>query len=303
MPEHTLKVPIDIGKQRLDLYLVASLGLSRSRVQQLIRSGAVLISGVAPVIHHWLKAGEVITVVDNPEALIPPPPAPELVILDETEDFLVVVKQAGVLVHPAPNAKAPTLTSALLNYLPAIATVGQPDRPGIVHRLDRDVSGLLVVAKTAAMYDWLVNEFRERRVEKQYTALVHGSIDRDEGLITFPIGRSKTNPGRMAARPSGGEGRSAETAYTVLTRYVNFTLLSVVIHTGRTHQIRTHLNALGHPVVGDALYGKVLAQGVALPRLFLQATNLGFRDSQEVWHRYTLPLDAELATFLTTITA
>jgi 23S rRNA pseudouridine1911/1915/1917 synthase len=224
----------------------------------------------------------------------------------ETDDYLVVLKPAGVLTHPAPGSRAPALTDALLDRYPALVAVGQPGRPGIVHRLDRDVAGLLVVAKTEAMYDDLQHQFRSRTVKKVYTALVEGIVAKPEGTVSFPLGRSRTKPGLVAARPSGAAGRAAETRFTVVRRYVDHTLLRVELVTGRSHQIRAHCRAFGHPIVGDPLYGSRPAAGrtprrPSLERPFLMATALGFRDRSGVWHEHEVPLDPGLAAYLGTV--
>ncbi|MFA5954150.1 MAG: RluA family pseudouridine synthase [Patescibacteria group bacterium] len=301
MDKQTFKVPADIGKVRLDLFLTEKLGFARSQVQKLIKDQFVSVDDEHTSVHRWLKAGETIKVTERPARVLPP--VPNLEILTETDDYLVVNKRAGILVHPAAGSVAPVLTEALLKHCPSIAHVGQVDRPGIVHRLDRDVSGVLVVAKTQAMYDLLTHQFRERLVKKVYTTLVHGNIEREEGDITFVIARSKTFRGRMAARPANSVGREAKTSFLVLKRFVNYTLLEVAIHTGRSHQIRTHLKAFGHPVVGDPLYGarQDREQGIELPRLFLQASTLGFTDLADTWCEYNVALDPELSAFLETL--
>jgi len=300
MAKQTFKIPADIGKTRLDHFLVAKLEMTRSKVQKLIKDGFVTIVGEESLtVHHWLEPGEQVMVVERPASV--PPAVPKLEVIAEEEEYLVLNKPVGVIVHPATGSHAPVLTEALTKRYPKLAKVGQPGRPGIVHRLDRDVSGALVVAKTQSMYDWLTQQFRERQVKKVYTALVPGAIARDEGDITFVIARSKTNRGRMAARLAYSEGKAAKTSFIVRQRFVNYTLLEVRLHTGRSHQIRAHFTALGHPIVGDTLYGARPSSPSEpeLPRLFLEATTLGFSDPLGEWHEYQVPLNPVLEAFLT----
>lgn len=306
MSVREINVPVTARGQRLDRFLTAVLELSRNQTQRLIHDKLVTVNGAIPTPHHWLKGGELIVVASRPAltaAAVPP-----LIIVDETDDYIVVVKPAGVLAHPASGSRAPTLTEALLKHMPALASVGQPGRPGIVHRLDRDVAGLMVVAKTQAMYDYLQRQFHNRLVKKIYTALVEGVVAKPEGTLNFPLARSRTKSGLMAARPAGAIGRSAETKFTLVRRYVDHTLLELELVTGRTHQIRAHCKAFGHPIVGDHLYGSRTkhdskAKGRAAPqtRPFLMATRLGFNDQLGTWREYTAPLDPILTAYLTNL--
>lgn len=288
----------EFANERLDRYLVKITGQVRNQVQHLIKERYVTVNGKAPSVHQWLHIGDEIVVTEKPKAKVP---MPELHVIAETEDYLVVNKPVGVLVHPAQNSPFPRLTDALVKQYPQISKVGDPERPGIVHRLDRDVSGLLVVARTQAMFDNLKAQFQNKLVQKTYTALVEGVVEDDAGVIDFPISRSKTFRGRMAARPSGNEGKSAETRFDVVERFPHMTLLSLKPITGRMHQLRVHMKAFGHPLVGDTLYGRrVQGKSIEQPidRIFLESSKLSFLDMQEERREYELPLSKKLENFL-----
>ncbi|MBI3957035.1 MAG: RluA family pseudouridine synthase [Candidatus Kerfeldbacteria bacterium] len=296
----TLTVPLDAAGERLDRWLTAALGMSRSAVQRLMKDGLITVDGAKPIPHQPTRPGQTIIVqspeiVRRHEMLIPR-------IVQETADFLVLDKPAGLLVHPTPRGGETTLVDWLLEHDPAIRGVGEADRPGIVHRLDRDVSGLMVVAKTPEFFTHLQHEFREHRVEKVYTGLVIGSPATDEGEIRFLIARSRRQRGRMAARPVHEEGREALTRYRVVERFATTTLLSLTIETGRTHQIRAHCFAIGHPIVGDKLYrAKSPANLPDLARPFLHATDLAFRDQDGTVRRFHADLPQELKGLLSTL--
>lgn len=244
-------------------------------------------------------------------------------IIFEDDDYLVINKPAGLAVHGGGNIKGATLVDWLLERQPDIATVGDdPSRPGIVHRLDKDVSGLMVVAKTQAAFEHLKEQFKGREINKEYTALVHGQLTGDEGDINFPIKRSQTGH-KMAALPLHADdllsrrqprerdrgnisgvfkAREASTSFKTLKKFVNYTLLRVKIKTGRTHQIRVHFFAYGHPLVGDNLYftkkTKTKNQKAALGRIFLVADRLSFRDLKGEKKSFAVDLPPELADFL-----
>lgn len=290
-------------RKRLDHFLVAETGLARTRIQQLIKAGGVMIDDVKPTVHHWLKPGERIVMADEaPVVAAPPVPPPALRIVDEVADYVVLNKQVGVIVHPAPKSLAPVLTEALVVKYPEIAEVGDPLRPGIVHRLDREVSGLMVVARTPAMYTHLVQQFKNREVRKRYVGLVQGVVAKEEGVLNFVIERSKTHRSRMAAKPAGSEGRPAETRFTVLQRFDHHTLLEFELITGRTHQIRAHCQAFSHPLVGETIYHtEHQVDRSGLGRVFLQCTDLGFTDLQNEPRNYHLELEPELTAYLATL--
>ena len=226
----------------------------------------------------------------------------------ENTNFLIINKPAGLLVHGADHIKEPTLADQLLKKYPKLAKVGEdPCRPGIVHRLDKQVSGLMAVAKTQTAFDHLKKQFQDRTIIKIYTALVYGKIEKDEDKINFPIQRSSKGH-KMAALPftTKGkltkEGRQAITEFEIIKKFINYTLLKVKIKTGRTHQIRVHLSAYGHPVVGDNLYStkktREKNKKLNLGRIFLTATELSFIDLNEKQQIFKIDLPEELKIFL-----
>lgn len=228
-------------------------------------------------------------------------------IIADTQDYLVIEKPAGLIVHHAETlpagrqetASLPALTDWLLKKYPSIKGVGEGnERPGIVHRLDKDASGLMVIAKTQKMYVHLKKQFQNRQIKKEYLALAHGKIIADQGIINFPLERSKRT-GRMASLPQATEkSRQTITEFFVLKRFVNFTYLKVVIKTGRTHQIRSHLLAYGHPLAGDKLYRGKKLKPAGLNRIFLHAAALSFFGLNGDWSEFKSPLPPELNNFL-----
>lgn len=227
-------------------------------------------------------------------------------VIAETKDYLVIEKPAGLLAHPAPNTDEPTLLDFLAKKYPETKKIGDPNRAGLVHRLDRDVSGVMVIPRTPEMYEHLKKQFQERTIEKHYTALVHGNIKKEDGVINFPIGRSKRH-GRMAARAEQGTemqdgDREAETHFWVLDRRVGSTLLDIQIKTGRTHQIRTHLFAYGFPIIGDTIYHPKTTKLKRSPgRIFLHASRLAFTNLAGERVEYVSELPEILRAFLDTL--
>lgn len=279
-------IPFELDQERLDQALVKlSPDRSRGQWQKLIKAGAVLVDGTANTSPHSpVREGSEIRIVEAPAKPVNAKvfkPLPPLDIIAETEDWLVINKPAGLLVHPVAHSDEQTLVDSLIQHCAAIAKVGgEPDRPGIIHRLDRDVSGLMIVAKTERAFEELKRQFQQREIKKKYLALVHGELAKDSGDIRFKLARSTTK-GRMAARPEtdATEGKASWTHYTVLERLPHATLIAVDIFSGRTHQIRAHLFALGHPIVGDTLYlKKNTDRRHEAPRLMLQSTDLVFID-------------------------
>ena len=263
---------------RLDRWLAESLpDLSRSRIQHLIARQHVTVDGVATKASHRLHGGETIEIDVPPlppEELIPEPIA--LTVLHEDEHVLVIDKPAGMVVHPGAGNATGTLAASALAHAPAIAGVGGPRRPGIVHRLDKDTSGVLVMAKTRAAYDALTAQLSARSVTRRYVAVVHGRVGLAAGVIDAPMGRDPNHRQRMAVRPPG-KGKRAVTHYRVLERFPHFTYLELKLETGRTHQIRVHMASLGHPVVGDRTYGRSKGkQPITSEGLALHAVTLAF---------------------------
>lgn len=267
----------DTGK-RLDVFLQERLPeYSRSRLQQWVKAGRVRVEGAAERPSYRLRGGEAVEV----EPAEPPPlkAIPEdlpVRVLYEDADVVAVDKPAGMVVHAGAGCRTGTLVNALLHRFGALSGVGGEARPGIVHRLDRHTSGVLLVARHDSAHRRLAGQFAARQVEKVYLALVHGRVKADAGRIEKPIARDRVRRVRMTARLA--RGRSALTEYRVLRRWEGFTLLEVRIRTGRTHQIRAHFSSLGHPVAGDRLYGAParVAGRPPLERFFLHAHRIGF---------------------------
>ncbi|MDP3985549.1 MAG: RluA family pseudouridine synthase [bacterium] len=301
-----LTVPETAKGKRLDRFLTEQTPeKSRSWWQKELKAQRVFVDGKVAIPHLALKGGEGITFEKAPKIKKLAPPS--LDIMHEEDDFLIINKPPGLLVHPTDTSTEPTLVDALIAYNKKIASVGDPLRPGIVHRLDRPVSGVMVIAKTPLMFDHLRNQFTTREMHKEYVALVFGIIKKDIGEINFPIGRSKKD-GRMAARPEDEEGKPAKTEFEVVKRFSNSTLLHVTPETGRTHQIRAHLFAYDHPIVGDPVYrprarrhrgtGPEYLGKALIPRIMLHAEKLTFTDLQGKMHHYESPLPEDFAQVL-----
>lgn len=259
--------------RRLDVFLSEQSGLTRSRVATLMEEGHVTVDGQA-VTKAGLKAraGQRVTLtVPAPKPAVPEAQDIPLTILYQDADLAVVVKPCGMVVHPAAGNEDGTLVNALLHHLDSLGGIGGELRPGIVHRLDKDTSGLLLVAKNDAAQLALSEQLSGRKMEKHYRALVEGNLSQDEGRIEAAIARSKKDRKKMAVDP---EGREAITEWTMLARGRGVTLLDVHILTGRTHQIRVHMKHIGHPVCGDPIYGS--PKGAKVSRLMLHAYSLAF---------------------------
>jgi 23S rRNA pseudouridine1911/1915/1917 synthase len=266
---------------RLDVFLAQRLeNLTRSQIQQLNRSGGIRIEGRPDKAGYRIRGGEIIEI--DLHSLQPVPLKAEQIPLQiyyEDQDIAVIEKTAGLVVHPGSGTKNTTVVHGLLFHFQQLSDAGGTSRPGIVHRLDKKTSGLLVVAKNNIAHASLSKAFQDRTVEKAYLALVHGKPRESTGTIELSVGRHPSRRTRMTASPR--RGRSAFTQYRTLEQFRDFTLLEVHIKTGRTHQIRVHLSAIGHPVVGDDVYGErsykeFIKKFGPLGRYFLHATSLRF---------------------------
>ena len=308
VPTVTFQVQEAHAGLRLDSYLASQVeGWSRARLQQLIEDEDVLVNGKKAKSSQKLRPHDVVEaeLIASTVAEFAPEDIP-LEIVHEDYDLLVVNKPAGLVVHPAAGIHSGTLANALAFHFQHLSTQGGPLRPGIVHRLDKDTSGLLVVAKNEVAHEMLADQFRAREVLKSYIALVHGTFKTDTGRIDQPIARDPQNRKRMAVVAGG---RNALSLYHVRRRYDRFTLVDVNLKTGRTHQIRVHLSWLKHPVVGDGVYGggrdnsvrdpKVRTEIRKLGRQFLHAEQLGFRHpATDKPLRFVAPLPEELEQFI-----
>jgi 23S rRNA pseudouridine1911/1915/1917 synthase len=288
------RLVVDVAGVRLDKFVGDRCpGLSRTRARKLIEEGFVTVNDRPAKPSFILSVDDKVDVSVPPDSpgLLSPEPIP-LKIVYEDADLLVIDKPAGLPVHPAPGHPSHTLANAVLAYLPGLAESAEPLRPGIVHRLDKDTSGLIIVAKNRAAHENLADQFKARSVSKSYIVLVKGKLVPESGVIEAAIGRDPRNRQRMAVV---SRGREARTDYRVLKYLGGYTLLEIKPRTGRTHQIRVHLAAIGFPVVGDATYG------VASPRLsrqFLHASRLGFKlpsTGRPVEFTSPLPPDLEKA--------
>ncbi len=295
------EVPEALAGQRLDRVVAMITGASRSEAADLVRDGAVRVEDqVRRSGSRRLAAGEALSVElpDAPTAGLRPDPSVEVAVVHADDDVIVVDKPAGLVVHPGAGNPAGTLVHGLLARFADLATVGEADRPGIVHRLDKDTQGLLVVARSPTAYQGLVGQLSAHAVERRYLALGWGTAASPHGLIDAPIGRSHRDPTRMAV---SNEGRPARTGYDVLAAYTEpapTTLFACRLETGRTHQVRVHLAAIGHPVVGDGRYGGV-RDVISCPRPFLHAAHLGFRHPVTgAWMAFDSPLPADLSEVL-----
>jgi 23S rRNA pseudouridine1911/1915/1917 synthase len=296
--ERLLEVPDGLDGERLDAALARMFGLSRSRAAELIGDGLVLVGGRAAAKSDRVLAGDELQVtLPAPRPAEPPRPVEGLVVLYEDDDVIVVDKPRGVAAHPTPGWSGPTVTGGLTAAGHTVATSGAAERQGIVHRLDANTTGVMVVAKSERAYSALKRAFRERTVDKRYHALVQGHPDPLRGTIDAPIGRHPSGDGRFAVV---ADGRPSVTHYDTMEAFRAASLVSVHLETGRTHQIRVHMAAIRHPCVGDLLYGAdpALAARLGLTRQWLHAVSLTFThpaDGREVTFTSTYPPDLQHA--------
>jgi 23S rRNA pseudouridine1911/1915/1917 synthase len=308
--QERLKAAAGDAGRRLDLFLAQRVPvLSRTRVQELIHEGNVRVDGRIAKASHRVSAGESIEVevLPRPALAAAPEDLPlDLLLLDD--DFVIVNKPAGMVVHASAGHAQGTLVNALLYRLGELSGTGGALRPGIVHRLDKETSGAMVVARNDRAHENIGEQFRSRNVRKIYLALVHGKMPRDSGTITLPISRDPHRRTRMTAR--GSKGRHARTDWRVIAWLDRCMLLEVALHTGRTHQIRAHFAATGHPIVGDTLYGAPREFRVGtrnlplLKRNFLHSTRIGFsHPSTGDWVEVRAPLPKDLRVYFEQVAA
>jgi len=313
---------------RLDKFLTEKLDKSRSQIQKDIKAGFVLVNEKSAKVHQFLNAGDKIEIrnskfetqiegkkITNLKTKIQSifgkkEKLPKIKIIKKNDEYLIIEKPAGLLVHPTIKNEQNTLIHILIKKFPELAKVGDPIalekddqtfRPSIVHRLDRDVSGLMIIPRTQAMFDFLKSQFKQRKIHKKYLALVHGNLPKDQDIIDFEISRASSG-GKMAAHPEGsGKGKPSATEYQVIQRFDKFTLVEARPLTGRTNQIRVHFYAIGHPIVGDKLYKlKNIKSKTNLNRIFLHSTKLAFTDKQGNEQKLESALPGELKNFLQT---
>jgi len=284
-----LVVPKERARMRLDLFLVESLPeFSRSRIQQLIHAGFVRLNGAITRPHQSVRTGDNIEVTEPPPTTIETrPEAIPLQILFEDDDLIVINKPAAMTVHPGAGHREHTLVNALLYHCGTLSGIGGKERPGIVHRLDKETSGCLVAAKNDVAHRELSKQFAARSVDKIYLALVAGKLRKQTGVIEEKIGRHPVHRQRMSVASS--RGRTAKTEYRVLLSNEQASLMECKLHSGRTHQIRVHLHHLGHPVLGDKIYALRFTKN--FPRQMLHAWKLGFRHPRTgEWKNFEAPL-------------
>ncbi len=318
-----MKIIIDADQQgqRLDSFLVAVLDkkhdLSRSQIQKLIKEEKIKLNEKAVSPHKKLQLEDEVEILSFTLGEKVKSTSPEWkglsldwkkIVLAETDDYLVLNKPAGIITHGSEHIKGQNMADELLKKWPQLRGVGEdPWRPGIVHRLDKEASGLMIVAKNQESFIDLKKQFKNREVRKHYQALVYGAIEREKGEIDFPISRSESGH-KMAALPKtfrgeeNEKGKYAETSFETISSFINFTLLKVKIKTGRTHQIRVHLSATDHPVVGDDVYGQRKAREknkkYNLGRIFLVASNLSFNNMDGQRQNFEIELPDNLKEFL-----
>jgi 23S rRNA pseudouridine1911/1915/1917 synthase len=303
MPEQKITVQSSDAGERIDIFLAEKTGITRSQIQKFIRDGAVSVNGISVSRNYRLKVND--SMVFSPaekeeEALIPEPIPVE--ILYQDEHVIVVNKPAGMVVYPAAGHSRSTLMNALAYHCGKFAAVGGPLRPGVVHRLDKDTSGVMVIALSDSAYYDLASQFRDRTINRRYRALVHGDLKEEEGEISLRIGRSSSDRKKMSTRAK--TGKEAHTKWRVLKRFGSSTLIEVKLGTGRTHQIRVHFASIGHPVLGDRTYGKKIEieiekkkkKKIFFPRQMLHAELLGFtHPATGKYMEFSSPLPEDIA--------
>ncbi len=276
---------------RLDKVMLSFMETSRSQIQKIVNAGRVTINGKKVKPHHFLKTGDHIVVTHDTPISSPIEEVLRPRIIAETDDYIVFDKPSGLVVHPSAHHPGGTLVDFLLEQYPAIKKVGDdPLRPGIVHRLDKDASGVMVVAKNQESFEQLKLQFKLRTIKKQYLVITYGHIIPAEGTIRFPLGRSKQLFTKIARAEKGKE---AVTHYWLIQSVGTCSLVKAQPETGRMHQIRVHFYSYGNPLIGDPIYKSKKIKSISAPRLMLHAAFLGFRDREGVSHEYVsdMPTD------------
>jgi len=337
----TITVAEKFNKQRLDIFLTKKMNLSRSQVQKMIKQELIHINEVSAKKPGTLvKTNDIVTIkaISNTDAIKEEEKGEktkeekkysikDIEIIAKTDHYLVVNKPSGLLIHPTEKKEKNTLANIMVKKYPELKNVGEDKtRPGIVHRLDKDASGVLVIARTQKMFEHLKNQFKNREIHKKYTALVHGGIEADHDKINFPIVRSKSGE-KMVALPipkslkenqpkladykkvakiekQFDRSRDALTEFRIEKKFINFTLLKIKIHTGRMHQIRVHMLAYNHPIIGDNIYFQKKQSNKydkMCGRLFLHSAELGFKNLEDHMVEFNSPIPESLQSFLTKI--
>lgn len=297
MKLHQLVVAKEASRLRLDRFLAVQLpAYSRARIQQLIRNRFVTLNDAPARPSDHVRAGDRVDLTEPPpEKIDNQPEAIPLDVLFEDDDLMVINKPAGLVVHPGAGHREHTLVNALLHHCSNLSGIGGKERPGIVHRLDKDTSGCIVVAKNDEAHRVLSEQFAVRTVEKIYLALVSGKLRKSVGVIEEKIGRHPVHRQRMSVAPS--RGRAAKTEFRTVRSGENVSLVECRLHSGRTHQIRVHMHHLGHPVLGDKVYAPKLAKDY--PRQMLHAWKLGFAHPRSgAWKTFESPLPEDFANAL-----
>ncbi len=294
------KVNVSGAKKRIDQHLAEIQSeLSRSRIKKLIDDQLITVNGISIKCNSKLQAGDVILLrLPDPTPLQIPAESVALNIVFEDDAMVLVDKAPGMVIHPAPGHPSGTLVNALLAHCRDLSGIGGVERPGIVHRLDKDTSGLVLVAKTDAAHKSLCKQFKNREIKKVYLALVKGRIKNATGSIQSSIGRHKQHRKKMATGLR--DGREAHTDYEVIQRYGHFTFVRLIPKTGRTHQIRVHMASLSHPVLGDSLYGgKLDAKFKKISRQALHAHRLEFSHPEtKKWMQFDSPLPKDIEDYI-----
>ena len=298
---------------RLDKFLTEKTGQTRSQLKKAIESGLVLINDKQAKVHQFLRLKDKVTLLTTKSKLQTAKEeeekeeinieVPEPSIIKETDDYIIINKPAGLLVHATKSSNELTLVDWLIEKYPELEKIADPVsmtkrdltfRPGIVHRLDREVSGIMLIARTQESFEFFKAQFKKRTIKKTYTAIVHGKMELGSGKIDFEISRSKTTK-KMAAHPAGsGKGLTALTEYNVIRNDFKRSLLEINLHTGRTNQIRVHFNAINHPILGDRLYTQKRnsKNNETVARLMLHATKLSFTDQNGEKQNYQADIPA-----------